>query len=157
MVLDLADLFRASLQEPSLIPLQQELDLCRRYADIETTRIGDRLRIDWDIDDVTGAEVPSLMLQPLLENAIYHGVEPLPGGGDVHIRVRTEGQLLRIDLTNPIASGGQLKSRGNGIALDNIRHRLQAYYGTHAELRVESDTEHYRVQLRLPRTHKFAE
>ena len=92
MVEDLSDLFRASLSEPGLVPLSKELDLCRRFVRIEQTRIGDRLQLVWDISpEVLDVKVPSLLLQPLIENAIYHGIQPLPEGGEVRVSAKVVG------------------------------------------------------------------
>lgn len=148
VVEDLSDLFRASLAEPGLIPLERELELCRRYLDIEQLRLGKRLVVDWQLGKLDPQlKIPSLMLQPLLENAIFHGIEPLPQGGTIGIRVLHKDKQLRIVITNPypLAKATTKKSpvgedtpesngRHNRMALDNIRRRLTAHFGTRARL-----------------------
>ena len=140
---DLAELFRASLAEPTLIPLEREITLCRRYLEIEKLRLGDRLTIDWQIqtqsDDI---KIPSLMLQPLVENAIFHGIEPLPKGGIVCIKISQAKNQLMIAISNPYPLARKAlpqmqtpsQDRHNRMALDNIRHRLQVHYGNAARL-----------------------
>jgi len=140
---DLAELFRASLAEPTLIPLEREVVLCRRYLEIEQLRLGERLKVDWQIninsDDI---KIPSLMLQPLVENAIFHGIEPMPKGGTVAIKISQAKNQLMIAISNPyplIKRASQQaqtpsQDRHNRMALDNIRHRLQVHYGNAARL-----------------------
>lgn len=150
MVVDLSELFRASLSDPGLIPLDRELDLCRRFVAIEQMRIGDRLRVQWDIEARPEAEIPSLLLQPLVENAIYHGVQPLPEGGTVIIAVHFKNDLCFIEVVNPIGDQYQATNKGNGLALDNIRHRLDAHYGKAGFLVAQALPEQYRVAMQFP-------
>lgn len=140
---DLAELFRASLAEPTLIPLEREITLCRRYLEIEQLRLGKRLQVDWNVQlHSEEIKIPSLMLQPLVENAIFHGIEPLPKGGTVSIKISQSKNQLMIAITNPYplvkksTSPVQTASqdRHNRMALDNIRHRLQVHYGNAARL-----------------------
>lgn len=140
---DLAELFRASLAEPTLIPLDREIILCRRYLEIEQLRLGKRLSVDWQIGVVSEEiKIPSLMLQPLVENAIFHGVEPMPKGGTVCIKISQAKNQLMIAITNPYPLVKKLpqqaqtpsQDRHNRMALDNIRHRLQVHYGNAARL-----------------------
>ena len=144
LVEDLSELFRASLAEPGLIPLERELTLCRHYLDIEQLRLGKRLAVDWQLGEFDRqTPIPSLMLQPLIENAIFHGIEPLPQGGSISIKVSQNERQLRIVITNPYplvkqaAKQGQPREpngRHNRMALDNIRRRLHAHYGSGARL-----------------------
>lgn len=150
MVVDLSDLFRASLSEPGLIPLERELELCRRFIGIEQTRIGDRMQVAWKLDDFEEAHIPSLMLQPLIENAVYHGIQPLPDGGCVHIEVKNQNGQCDITVTNPVGDKKQATSKGNGLALENIRHRLQAHYGKKGKLEVDANENYYRVHISFP-------
>ncbi len=150
MVVDLADLFRASLSEPGLIPLEKELELCRRFVGIEQIRIGDRLQMQWRIDAPEGVLIPSLLLQPLIENAIYHGVQPLPEGGTVVVDVRMDGTTCVVQVTNPLGDNKQSTGRGNGLALQNIAHRLEAHYGKKGALLVNADASSYSVSVRFP-------
>ena len=137
---DLAELFRASLKAAAeLVPLTQELALCEKYLAIEQLRMGDRLRIDWQLPALSDAvKIPSLTLQPLLENAVYHGVQPLAAGGTVTIKVAvTEGQRCAITVANPVPHStvaSAIKHKGNSMALVNTRERLQAHFGSDAEL-----------------------
>lgn len=146
---DLAELFRASLAEPTLIPLEREIILCKRYLEIEQLRLGNRLTVDWQIQTQSDEiKIPSLMLQPLIENAIFHGIEPIPKGGIVCIKISQAKNQLMIAITNPYplvkkaSPQAQTPSqdRHNRMALDNIRHRLQVHYGNTA--RLSSSEEH---------------
>ena len=136
VVEDLADLFRASLRDAGHeVSLAQELDLCRRYARIEQLRLGSRLRVEWQLGDAPLDElrIPLLTLQPLLENAIYHGVQPLPEGGTVTVILDWRDGEVRIRIDNPVGEAPTATSpRGNRMAMDNIRHRLHAMYGPKA-------------------------
>lgn len=148
---DLAALLRATLEEHDQPwPLQNEIQLSRAYARIETTRLGERLHIEWAIpEELAGVSVPPLCLQPLLENAVRHGIEPLPDGGVVRIVGQTtDSGHCEISISNP--SGGAVNP-GSGEALDNIRQRLRWLYGPDAaELRVDDGMGHFAVTLRLP-------
>ncbi len=150
MVVDLSELFRASLSDPGLIPLERELELCRRFVAIEQMRIGERLQVSWEIDPMPEAMVPSLLLQPLIENAIYHGIQPLLEGGVVAISVRAAGPNCAVEVRNPVADQRQERSKGNGLALDNIRHRLEAHYGNKGRLEVAASPAQYVVRVVFP-------
>ncbi len=149
---NLADLFRASLSDArTRIPLQEELDLCRRYLEIEALRLGDRLQQHWRVDSLPAdALVPPLLLQPLLENAVYHGIEPRTEGGSIDIEGElVDGEII-IRIRNPLNPSGQGHTNGNRMALDNIRQRLAALYGKHGRLHIDSDDRHYTTTLRFP-------
>ncbi|MEJ0099171.1 MAG: histidine kinase [Pseudomonadota bacterium] len=157
-VLDLADLFRASLDERrGLVPLAEELETARTYERIEQHRLGSRLRVRWDLDGLPpGALVPALTLQPLLENAIGHGVENLPEGGEVTVAgTAAEGTLLFV-VRNPLPldnPAGVMQGRGGmGLALDNIRERLALLFDGAASITAGRDGDEYAVQLRIPIT-----
>jgi two-component system sensor histidine kinase AlgZ len=150
MVVDLSELFRASLSDPGLIPLERELELCRRFVAIEQMRIGERLQVSWDVDELPGAVIPSLLLQPLVENAVYHGIQPLLDGGTVVISVKAVGSQCQIRVRNPVGDKRQTSNRGNGLALDNIRHRLDAHYGAKGSLHVNADAAQYEVIMVFP-------
>jgi two-component system sensor histidine kinase AlgZ len=132
---DLAGLFRASLAQTSTeVSVEEELDLCRRYLRIEQLRLGDRLRVLWDVETVpTDLPIPALSLQPLLENAIYHGIQVRPDGGEVTISGRYRDGEVRLTVSNPLAdplaNAATPRRSGNHMALDNIGHRLRALYG----------------------------
>jgi two-component system sensor histidine kinase AlgZ len=149
---DLADLFRISLSDARhQIRLEEELAICQQYARIESLRLGERLRIQWDLDGVPlDALVPSLCLQPLLENAIYHGIEGLPGGGTIQIKGVLERGLIRLMIENPLPQRRNTQRKGNKIALENTRQRLLLAYGEQGLLKKEVGAEHYRVSLQFP-------
>src|SRR5579884_4258162 len=111
-VQDLADLFRANLNEQrNVLRLEEELEIARIYQRIEELRLGERLRVDWKIEALPrNALVPGLMLQPLLENAIYHGIEPRPEGGTVTVTGEVSGRLITVVVRNPV--GEQKVGRG---------------------------------------------
>jgi two-component system sensor histidine kinase AlgZ len=151
-LLDLADLFRASLrEEQQFIPLAEELELTRRYLNMESLRLGPRLQLEWQLEE--GAEqllLPPLILQPLVENAVYHGIEPRPEGGTVAVTIQRQNEQLSMTVSNPLPQGGEGRNGGNRIALENIRARLAAHYGTQATLSIKEGEGMFRVQLCLP-------
>lgn len=152
-VQDLADLFRASLSETrQQISLKEELEVARIYQRIEQQRLGERLKVQWLVSDLPmRSQVPSLLIQPLLENAIYHGIEPLPAGGTVRIHGTMDGQLIELSIQNPLAHQSATRARsGNQIALDNVRQRLQLAFGPIASLRIEQSPDAFEVILRFP-------
>jgi len=150
----LADLFRALMQENrDLVPLSAEVALARQYLELERLRLGDRLRVHWDIESCPpDARVPPLMLQPLLENAVYHGIEPLAGPGEVQILLTRRKNRIVIELTNPCSGSGSHHS-GNRMALDNIRERLLLFFDLEATLTTEVADDRYRVRIELPYRH----
>lgn len=150
---DLADLFRASLLEPTeLYKISEEWKLCQHYLRIEKHRLGDRLQIDWNIDTLPeDAFVPPLSLQPLLENAIYHGIERLPEGGTIKIRGELIGDMLHLNFINPVPPINiEDTHKGNKHAQENIRQRLNAIFGQQSNLIFKSTDTHYIVELTLP-------
>jgi len=151
---DLADLFRASLREKrTQIPLQEELEVARLYQRIEQLRLGERLTVRWDTDGLPmNLLVPSLIIQPLLENAIYHGIEPLAEGGTVTISGSADRQRVIVTIANPLPAGTQpARQRGNQMALLNIEQRLELAYQGRASLNVQKTADQYRVTLEFPR------
>lgn len=149
---DLSDLFRASLTESTSNTLDDELDLIRSYLDIETLRLGERLKIKWDIDELAKQqEIPALILQPLTENAIYHGIEPLPEGGEIVISAKMVNQHLYLSVKNPISEITRGRHhKGNEMAQDNIRQRLLLVYSGHADFTTNETKEEYLVTLMMP-------
>ena len=125
---NLSALFRASLQtDTSSSTLAQEIELCEQYLAIEQQRLGDRLQCLWQINEsVLDTRIPTLTLQPLLENAIYHGIENLENGGEVTITIEPHGQHLQIEIHNPLAPTRKAQA-GNRLAQENVRQRLQAF------------------------------
>ena len=151
---DLADLFRSSLSDAATqVRLKEELEMTRIYQRIEALRLGDRLRVVWDVNDLPmRALVPGLCIQPLLENAIYHGIENIPEGGTITISGRDHGQGFDIDIRNPLPPGGEKPSRkGNRIALQNIRQRLELAYDRPAKINAGPENGEYRVTLWIPK------
>jgi two-component system sensor histidine kinase AlgZ len=137
VVEDLSMLFRASLNDSSNlpVPLSEELDLCRKYVHIESLRLDDRLRISWQVKvDPQKVKIPLLTLQPLLENAIYHGIQPLPEGGEVVVDIQSHEGKLVATISNPLPGGDYSHESGNRMALDNIKRRLEAIYGSEASI-----------------------
>lgn len=147
----LSDLFRAALRDPKeLVPLSEEIALARQYLELERLRLGERLSVAWDIAAVPlDTPIPPLMLQPLIENAVYHGVEPLPEGGTIRIAFSRSGDELRIAIANPAPVAGNGGS-GNRMALANIRERLALSYDLEARLDIEQTAADYLVRITLP-------
>ena len=149
---NLSDLFRASLADSSkLIRLEQELEVTRIYQDMEQQRLGDRLKVEWRLDDLPArAQIPSLMLQPLLENAIYHGVERLAEPGVVEIAGRRKGDMIYLSVRNPLPEEKNRKPSGNKIALENIQERLTLAFGPRARMSRAVDQSYYEVSIAFP-------
>jgi two-component system sensor histidine kinase AlgZ len=158
-VQDLADLFRANLSEKrSMISLKEELESARIYQRIEQLRMGDRLRVRWDVRELPmRALVPALTVQPLLENAIGHGVEHLDGGGEVVVEGSSIDGIVQLRVRNPMPLDNVLARSGHGIALDNIRERLQLLFGARAEVKSGREGDEFVVQLRFPEIHESPE
>ena len=153
---ELAELFRALLRDHrDLLPLADEIALCRQYLGLEKLRLGERLNVEWDIADVPAdVLVPSLILQPLLENAVCHGIEPSGDPGTLSIRFSKKADELLIEMTNP-CHGGHAASGGNRMALANIRERLALHYDLEArletnEVALADGGRQYHVQIVLP-------
>lgn len=155
---DLADLFRASMRDARQFhSMQEEWALCERYLEIESLRLGDRLKIDWQVDDIPGdAFVPPLLIQPLLENAIYHGIERRTEGGTIHIYGDMQAKQITVSIKNPL-SDELSDSHGNQIAQQNIRDRLQALYGARGKMQVDANQQTYHVTLSWPYWNKLDE
>ena len=151
---DLADLFRASLKEQNIHTLKDELDITRSYLDIEKLRLGERLQIEWQVDkSLIDEEIPALSLQPLAENAIYHGIEPLPDGGNIRISAQRDGEHLKLEVSNPSSeSAGSTHSSGNQMAQNNIKQRLRLAYGNDARFNINATKQDYTVTLEIPVT-----
>lgn len=152
---DLSDLFRAALHEPrSTISLAEEIELAQRYLAIEQIRFGQRMRVRWEVDaSALHLLVPPLLLQPLAENAVKHGIEPAEGGGLIRISVRRHGSgYALITVTNTLAPRERdaPTSAGLGMALANVRHRLQLLYDMDCQFLLRRKTHAFQVRLRLP-------
>ncbi len=176
---DMADLFRMAMSDArDLVPLSREIQLSKQYIALEQLRMGDRLNVDWQIQDVPdNALIPPLLLQPLLENAVYHGIEALPEGGSIKILLRLSGDELYLTVENPCVERDTSEKRAHGIgdflnkyesgksslpatghkqrsnnkmALLNIRERLDLLFDAEARYQVESGNNFYRVEITLP-------
>ncbi|MFB1029716.1 MAG: histidine kinase, partial [Thauera sp.] len=167
---ELAELFRALMQDGrERVSLAEEVELAERYLGLERLRLGERLMVRWEFGEdgpehesgrgeaggtgrraeLLRARVPSLLLQPLLENAVYHGIEPAAGAGEVVVRIARHGKELLIEVDNPVAAQGA-HHVGNRMALDNIRERLMLFHDLEARLEIDEADGRYRVRIRLP-------
>jgi len=150
---NMADLFRMMLGDSeSMVPLKKEIDVTNKYLDVEQLRLDERLKVEWDVGKFARrAAVPVLTLQPLLENAIRHGVEPSPTGGLITVRLWEENETINIEVRNTLPSRRSKREMDEEQkALDEIGQRLRQYYGEHASLDVnETDSEHI-VTVKLP-------
>ncbi len=149
---DLASLLRATLNAPKdRTTLKEEMEVARIYQRIEQLRLGDRLAVRWDVDQLPmRALMPSLTIQPLLENAIYHGIEMLPDGGVVIVSGQRVDDDLRIAIRNPVAPDQTRKKGGNKMAMANIRQRFELAYGNRATVDIQETDSDYSVQLQFP-------
>lgn len=149
---DLSELFRVLMADNrKLIPLQRELELCRQYLDLESLRLENRLNVEWRVDDLPDdIMVPPLILQPLLENAVYHGIEPSSQPGTITIDIHRKGERLEMVLSNPVPESSRQQS-GNKMALANIKERLQLHFDAEATLATKSDGGRFEVHINLPR------
>ncbi len=151
---DLADLLRASLADGAeRVTLREELELTRTYERIEKYRLGDRLKVAWRLEELPEeTRLPALSLQPLLENAIYHGIERFPGGGVVMVSGRCAGGVVELSVENPLprAGVGGAPRNGHGIALDNLQQRFELAWGPRAAVEAGPVGDRYRVVLRFP-------
>lgn len=147
---DLSELFRVALADATtVVRLDEEVELARRYLDIEQVRFGERLRLHWDLDPAaSGARVPPLLLQPLVENAVRHGVEPNDEGGDVEIRTRRRGAEVEISVSNSV--GRTAQTSGHGLALRNVRQRLRLMHDVAASFELSPSPGRFAVRIVLP-------
>ena len=147
---DMADLFRVLMADNrDLVPLAQEIALCRQYLALEKLRLEDRLNINWQIDNMpSDALVPPLLLQPLLENAVYHGIEPLPDGGEIVVQIKSQSKEVHIVISNPCPT--QSNHSGNKMALNNIRERLLLHFDLEATLTTNTKNKQHCVHIVIP-------
>ena len=137
VVEDLSELFRASLNEVAeQVPLDEEVALCKRYLRIEQLRLGERLKVQWRLRGVpNNLSIPLLTLQPLLENAIVHGIQPMPSGGTVEVNASYQHGVFELRVSNPYLENlAAAHAKGNHMALENTRNRLNVLYGERAKL-----------------------
>lgn len=147
---DLSELFRHALvDQGEAVTLAQEVALARRYLDIEQVRFGERLQLEWAIDARAGhAKVPPLFLQPLVENAVKHGVEPSATGAQVKVSTQLRGGMVVIKVTNTVPAGqGQ---PGHGLAQDNVRDRLRLLHDVQAQFQTALRDGVYQVRMEVP-------
>ena len=150
---DLADLFRVSLSDASVrISLKEELDIARTHQRIEQLRLAERLTVKWDVDALPmRMQVPGLIVQPLLENAVYHGIEMLPSGGTVSIVGKVAGSEVHIEVRNPIPPpAGYSEREGNRMALENIRERLELAWPGRARIETAQNGGEFCARLVIP-------
>jgi two-component system sensor histidine kinase AlgZ len=152
MVEDLAELLRASLRDHVVeTPIAEEWHICEKYLEIEKLRLGERLRWECDFSALDqNLPIPSLALQPLVENAIYHGIQPSPEGGYLKVTGRSQGGEVEIRVENSQTKreGTQRSNHGNRMAINNIRHRIQHLYGETALLELRDLGTTFLVTLR---------
>ena len=146
---NLADLYRVLMADNcELSPLRREMELARSYLDLEGMRLGERLHVDWRTDNAPpGALLPSLLLQPLLENAVYHGIEPNLQGGRIGVDIFARDHQLHVVVRNP--SGNAVRP-GNSMALSNIRERLRLHFDAEARLSTHEAGGEFHVQVVMP-------
>jgi two-component system sensor histidine kinase AlgZ len=148
---DLADLFRVLMKDNrQLAPLANEVELCRQYLELEKVRLGERLRVEWHVEKMpSDALVPPLLLQPLLENAVYHGIEPSSGTGVIAVNIFLRRGEVHAILRNPYKLAGAHHG-GNKMAVDNIRERLALHFDAEASLESRVNRDSYEVHIRMP-------
>jgi two-component system sensor histidine kinase AlgZ len=148
---NLADLFRVFMRDArELVPLDDEVVTCKEYLAIEQLRLGERLQVVWHIDEMPGdALLPSLLLQPLIENAVHHGIEPSTETGTIEISIWRPGERIRVEIVNPLTPTPPVRP-GNQMALSNVRERLMLLYDMEAELKTGVDDDRFRLQLEFP-------
>ena len=150
---DLADLFRVSLGQREKIKLSEELEFTREYINIEQLRMGERLKVEWHIDDEVPLDtpVPALILQPLVENSIYHGIEPQTSGGVVNLSIMRKANSIQFIISNPLPRTlSPYRRKGNKMAQDNIRQRLKLAYGDKSAMEIRKNDGQYIVTFTLP-------
>jgi two-component system sensor histidine kinase AlgZ len=148
---DLAELFRTVMADNrKLIPLGEELSLCRQYLNLEQLRLGERLHIEWQVEpEVERILVPPMLLQPLVENAVYHGIEPGISPGIIEVRIGRMNDRLLLHLSNPYYEEHQHR-QGNRMALANIRERLQLHFDVEATLATRVNGGRYEIDITMP-------
>ncbi|MCG8436112.1 MAG: histidine kinase [Gammaproteobacteria bacterium] len=149
---DLAELFRTAIKDSkTVVTLREELDVAEMYIRLEQLRLGDRLVVNWHTDTLPDKlQVPRLILQPLLENAVYHGIEQLPDGGEIEVTGREDGDEIIIEVSNPLPATGLERKDGHKMALDNIRQRLQLAFSGAARLEIDERQSVFHTRLCFP-------
>ena len=148
---NLADLFRVFMRDSrELVPLDDEVLLCKEYLAIEKLRLTDRLQVRWEIDGMPGdALLPSLLLQPLIENAVHHGIEPRTEPGEIRVSISKSSDRVRVEIANPLASAPPTRP-GNQMALSNVRERLALTFDLEGQLETLASNGEFRVIVQFP-------
>ncbi len=148
---NLSDLFRVFMRDSrELIPLDEEVLLCKEYLSIEQLRMAERLQVQWRVEDMPGdALLPSLLLQPLIENAVHHGIETRSTPGEIAITIGTAGNLVRVDISNPVPELPNERS-GNQMALSNVRERLRLTFDVEGQLDTSVENGQFRATVLFP-------
>jgi len=148
---DMADLFRVLMADNrDLVSLKQEVALSRQYLGLEQLRLGERLQVTWHIENMpSDALIPPLVLQPLLENAVYHGIEPSSQAGEISVNIYASRNQVHLVLRNPYRNDGDHHS-GNKMALGNIRERLALHFDAEASLSTQISDNAYQVHIVIP-------
>jgi two-component system sensor histidine kinase AlgZ len=154
---NLCDLFRYALHDGTEgVSLQLEVDACEKYLQIEKMRLAERLQYDWQIEaDLSEISVPALILQPLIENAVFHGIQPAAKGGYLKVRIYRDGEWVCIHIVNSLETQNTpdyKKHCGHNLAVKNLRHRLNAFFNQHAELQETVKQNHYHTRVRFKPT-----
>lgn len=148
---NLSDLFRVFMRDSrELIPLDEEVLLCKEYLSIEQVRMAERMSVDWKVEDMPGdALLPSLLLQPLIENAVHHGIEGRSTPGEIAITIGRAGDRVRVHIVNPIPEALATRS-GNQMALSNVRERLSLTFDAEGQLSTSVEDGQFRVTVLFP-------
>lgn len=148
---NLADLFRVFMRDArDLVALDDEVITCKEYLAIEQLRLGERLRVEWHLEEMPGdALLPSLLLQPLIENAVHHGIEPSSETGTIRISASRIGERVRVEILNPVVAEQPVRP-GNQMALSNVRERLMLLYDIEAELKTGAQGNIFRIEIEFP-------
>jgi two-component system sensor histidine kinase AlgZ len=149
---DMADLLRMMLgDEENLVPVKNEIAVAKKYLSMESLRLDNRLRVDWNIGKFPRkAVMPVLTLQPLLEHVIHHTVEPVAAGNHLQVKLWEEGGVVHIRLAASLPAIGVKAAKHDASALDNMRQRFESHYGSAARLEVNKDNGDYVVGVALP-------
>lgn len=149
---DLADVFRVVIRaDNKLVSLAEEVEIARQYMNIEKLRLGERLTVEWHTtEEALNAKVPSLTIQPLLENAVYHGIEPSMSGGVITVDCSCEDERLHLLVTNPVPEIKGASRQGNKVALKNIKERLTRQFGGDVRIQVRDTPERFNISIDAP-------
>ena len=151
-ILALAALSQAAMRSGQSVPLEDEITLSKQYVALEAWRFGNRLKLDWQIpNELPALNIPCLTLQPLIENAVCHGVEPSETGAVIKVELHVTSGYLTIIVTNPIVVATTNTRPSNGMALENIRQRLNIYYKGKAQLTIANKNGVFRVKVVIPK------